>query len=153
MIYKSFTLSFDRLSDNLITSCVIRRATNHSFVPKRDYTRVQYNALWDTGATKSCITQQVVDDLQLLPTGYTTIIHADGITPDVPTYSVSIQLPNGVEIDYLTVSCAKLTGFQVLIGMDIISKGDFAITNFNGKTTFSFRIPSIEKIDFNIPKS
>lgn len=33
--------------------------------------------------------------------------------------------------------------------MDIISRGDFAITNFGGKTTFSFRIPSTEEIDFN----
>lgn len=32
--------------------------------------------------------------------------------------------------------------------MDIISKGDFAITNVDGKTVFSFRIPSVETIDF-----
>ena len=32
--------------------------------------------------------------------------------------------------------------------MDIISRGDFAVTNKNGKTTYSFRMPSIEQIDF-----
>lgn len=32
--------------------------------------------------------------------------------------------------------------------MDIISRGDFAVTNFAGKTTFSFRVPSIQRIDF-----
>lgn len=32
--------------------------------------------------------------------------------------------------------------------MDIITRGDFAITNVNGKTTFSFRFPSIGTIDF-----
>jgi len=37
---------------------------------------------------------------------------------------------------------------EALIGMDIIGKGDFAVTNKDGKTTFTFRIPSIECIDF-----
>jgi hypothetical protein len=32
--------------------------------------------------------------------------------------------------------------------MDIISMGDFAVTNFSGVTQFSFRVPSMEAIDF-----
>ena len=32
--------------------------------------------------------------------------------------------------------------------MDVITTGDLAITNHNGKTTFSFRVPSCEEIDF-----
>ena len=32
--------------------------------------------------------------------------------------------------------------------MDIISMGDFAISNKDGKTVFSFRVPSLERIDF-----
>ena len=39
-------------------------------------------------------------------------------------------------------------GHEVIIGMDIISKGDLAITNFDGKTTITFREPSMETIDF-----
>ena len=38
--------------------------------------------------------------------------------------------------------------YDVIIGMDVICKGDFAITNLNGKTTFSFRIPSEKEIVF-----
>jgi hypothetical protein len=47
--------------------------------------------------------------------------------------------------------CTELStdgSIGVLIGMNIINKGDFAITNFQGKTTMSFRIPSKQKIDF-----
>jgi len=33
-------------------------------------------------------------------------------------------------------------GGDILIGMDIITLGDFVITNLNGKTKVSFRIPS-----------
>ena len=34
------------------------------------------------------------------------------------------------------------------IGMDIISKGDFAVSNFEGKTWFAFQTPSQGHIDF-----
>ncbi len=37
---------------------------------------------------------------------------------------------------------------DVLIGMDVIGLGDFSITNKDGKTTFSFREPSMEEIDY-----
>ncbi|QGW29930.1 hypothetical protein GLV81_00050 [Phnomibacter ginsenosidimutans] len=33
--------------------------------------------------------------------------------------------------------------------MDLITRGDFAITNQGGKTTISFRVPSNTTIDFN----
>lgn len=39
-------------------------------------------------------------------------------------------------------------GIDVLIGMDVISKNDFAISNYNGKTQFSFRIPSQNDVDY-----
>lgn len=32
--------------------------------------------------------------------------------------------------------------------MDIIGQGDFAVTNYQGKTVFSFRMPAAECIDF-----
>jgi hypothetical protein len=39
--------------------------------------------------------------------------------------------------------------FDILIGMDIITLGDFAITNANHRTVVSFRIPPDTKhIDF-----
>jgi len=39
--------------------------------------------------------------------------------------------------------------YDVVIGMDVIGKGDLAVTNLNDKTTFTFRIPSEEEIDFS----
>jgi hypothetical protein len=43
---------------------------------------------------------------------------------------------------------SELTGMDVLIGMDIISSGDFAVTASQGKTKFSFQYPSTHDIDF-----
>jgi hypothetical protein len=46
------------------------------------------------------------------------------------------------------VSKGILTDFDVLIGMDIIGTGDFAVTNLGDTTVFTFRTPSVERIDF-----
>ena len=37
---------------------------------------------------------------------------------------------------------------DILMGMDIITLGDFGISNFDGKTQFSFRLPSQEHVDY-----
>ncbi len=46
------------------------------------------------------------------------------------------------------VSEGGIAGADILIGMDIIAMGDFAITNGNGRSSWTFRMPSVEEIDF-----
>jgi len=46
------------------------------------------------------------------------------------------------------VTEGKLSGADALIGMDIIGRGDFAISNFEGKTAFTYRTPSVAKTDY-----
>jgi uncharacterized protein YchJ len=46
------------------------------------------------------------------------------------------------------VTEGTISGGDVLIGMDIITRGDFAVTNSDGRTTFSYRWPSTKRIDF-----
>jgi hypothetical protein len=65
-----------------------------------------------------------------------------------PVFLVNIGLPNRVAIPELPVTLGELTGADVLIGMDIIGQGDFAVTHPNGNTKFSFRMPSLADIDF-----
>jgi hypothetical protein len=70
-------------------------------------------------------------------------------------YLVNIGLPNKVIFYGVRVTKGKLSGgFNILIGMNIINRGDFAVTNFNGITKFSFRFPSVGHIDFvaDIPR-
>ena len=64
------------------------------------------------------------------------------------TYLVNILLPNKVGCTSVRVTKGSFASGDVLIGMDIISKGDFAVTNYEGITKFSFRVPSMEHIDF-----
>ena len=48
----------------------------------------------------------------------------------------------------MRVTKGNMKGAEILIGMDIINQGDFAVTNLNGITKFSFRVPSTAHLDF-----
>lgn len=141
----SFTLKSSGLLTSLKTDALIlSEIRDNNF----DYTPKMWTSLWDTGATTSCISKKIVDDLHLIPVGRKNISTANGIA-EVKTYFVNIGLPNQLTISNVLVSCADLgNDADILIGMDIIKYGDFAISNLNGKTTFSFRIPSLEERDF-----
>lgn len=102
----------------------------------------KFKGLWDTGATHTVISAKAVRLLRLMPVGKTRVLHAQGETT-VPTYYISVKLPGQMEIMGITALKGRLSDVDVLIGMDIINRGDFAICNYDGKTTFMFRIPSV----------
>lgn len=110
---------------------------------------INVSAIWDTGASGSAITKYVAKELGLIPTGR-TIVHTASGEVEQNTYLVDIGLPNAVKVNGLIVNeVPALFGHaEVLIGMDIITLGDFSITNFNGKSCMSFRIPSLHEIDY-----
>lgn len=60
------------------------------------------------------------------------------------------MLPNDVRIDDVRVADSEigLQGIGMLIGMNIINQGDIAVSNNEGITTFSFRMPSAGIIDY-----
>ncbi len=109
---------------------------------------VEFHALWDTGAMRSVISTEVVKILGLLPVGQAKVYHTNGVSI-VKTYLIDILLPNAIEFSTVLVTEGILGDTDVLIGMDIISKGDFAVTGSNGKTKFSFQVPSTHDIDFS----
>ncbi len=109
----------------------------------------RFVAIWDTGATNTVVTKRVAESCRLKSTG---MVQIDGVnsTGLAPTYFVNIRLPNTVEIQGLKVSQAdRLVGdAEILIGMDIINLGDFAVSSWQQRTMFSFQIPSLGPIDF-----
>jgi predicted aspartyl protease len=143
----SFTVGYDRIANVLSSECGVCM----SFDPKKEtgiHPRIEkFNAIWDTGATNSVITKSVVDKLGLISTGFAKVYHANG-SEVVNTYNVNIALPNNVEFHSLRVTEGKLNNGDVLIGMDIISNGDFSVCANEGKTIFSFQFPSTHSIDF-----
>ncbi len=59
---------------------------------------------------------------------------------ETPVYRINLLLPNGILINGLRVSQSDLMVCDMLIGMDVISLGDFHLTN-GGNTVFKFVIP------------
>jgi hypothetical protein len=107
----------------------------------------EFNGIWDTGATGSVITANVVTALGLIPTGQKQVYTAKG-PQYTNTYLVNIALPMGVMVPNIAVTEGNLHEVDVLIGMDIITLGDFSITNKDGNTVMSFRVPSTVEHDY-----
>lgn len=103
-----------------------------------------FQAIWDTGASASVITQKVIDQIGLKPIGM-EINHTAMGSHNTEAYLIAAFLPNRVCFPSMRVTRGVILGFDVLIGMDIITTGDFAITNLGGKTACSFRFPRAKK--------
>lgn len=148
MSVKAFTSRYKGLSRVLMTEVDIAPTFDPAGAPaEKPAEYVRFKAIWDTGATASVITQKIVDALHLVPTGVTQVHHAHGKTM-AEVYLVNVGLPNRVAFSGVRVTKGDLASCDVLIGMDVISQGDFAVSNHQGKTTFSFRIPSVEETDY-----
>ncbi|MCM1186623.1 MAG: retroviral-like aspartic protease family protein [Lachnoclostridium sp.] len=140
MIISVFTEKYKTIQRKLINSAVVE--FNGQFIPVK--------AQWDTGATGTCISKEIVTQLGLQPTGMIKVQTPSGIGT-MNKYMVNLILNNEVRIMNLVVMDSEIgnQGIDVLIGMDIISVGDFAVSNFNGKTQFSFRMPSQEHVEYH----
>jgi predicted aspartyl protease len=110
--------------------------------------RLQFTALWDTGAYCSLIRPEVVQKLKLLPVSITKINTPSSKNEPSSVYMINLYLPNKVRVANVQVLEGIPSGCDMLVGMDIIGLGDFAVTNFNNHTVFSFRMPSMTTIDF-----
>lgn len=114
-------------------------------------TTLSTKAIWDTGATISVVTKDLVSQLGLIPVGKTNVLGVHG-SKLVNVYFVNLTLNNKeISLDIRVTECDALSAdnsIGMLIGMDVITKGDFSITNYHGQTVMSFRVPSIEKVDY-----
>ena len=109
----------------------------------------KWTALWDTGATCTFISKNVVDRIGLVPTTYVPVDTIKERDQEALRYNVLLQFPNGFSTEVHAVGWPQFSGnVDLVIGMDVITRGDFSITNPKRKTTFSFRIPSTKEIDY-----
>lgn len=138
----AFTTHHKRAHNRIITDSTI-------IIPS-DYTECKVKGLWDTGATNSVISTNLVKSLNLPVTGIIDITGVNNVM-NSNTYLIGIKLPNNIMFnDFITVSeSSNLQGFDILIGMDIISQGDFAISHTSsGDITMSYVYPPHKHIDF-----
>ena len=142
----SFTRQNGGIASSLRTEAVVfTDCKEHG----KEYEPKIWTAVWDTGSSNTVISERIVFDIGLTPVGEVSA-RVMGESRLSNVYIVSIGLPNGLKVPDLQVIGGDFSedDFDILIGMDIITLGDFAVTNANGKTVFSFRYPPKGHIDF-----
>ena len=147
--FQAFTIKASGLADRVIADIEVTPGFDPANPPDPLPARTATKALWDTGASKSVITDGLSQSLGLIPVGIREVHHGDGVSVR-KEFIVNLFLPNHVGIVGIlaTEFPASHEQFSVLVGMDVICLGDFSITNVNGRTWMSFRTPSCEAIDY-----
>ena len=100
------------------------------------------NALWDTGSTESLISEKIVKMIEPILNNKSKYVTRD-VVIECETYAVSLSLSDEITFRDVLMKKADLTdkNVDIIIGMDIISRGDFEIRNYNNLVEFAFRIP------------
>ena len=138
-----FTQGSDEYKSRIITTCQVGKPT--TVTDKTQYRT--YRFMWDTGATMTMISPKIAEELNLKARDKMPVIHGGG-GGIMDVYRASIVLPNGFQIPKMLVGTLFCTEeYDGIIGMDIISHGDFCISGKLNRRTFSFSIPSTLTID------
>lgn len=104
------------------------------------------STVWDTGATNTIISAAVIDALNLKPIEHTQLEGVGGIM-DSSVYKINIYFENNVEFIGIEALSGDIGDYDLIVGMDMITLGDFVISNKDSKTWFAFRHPSTEHIE------
>lgn len=128
----------NRITDTIKTTVKVINPVHHSMSSCTQ-------GIWDTGAVCTAITASVARRLGLTPLGEVAVTTPAG-TMMARRYFIELNI-EGLDVTFRTVAleCEELSGdgrIGMVIGMDIITKGDFLISNHDGKTRMSFRFPA-----------
>ncbi len=137
---KSFTTIIDHTMQTEYEEVVDRPLTPVAvYAVHRSKVSLGNLALWDTGSRTSCISKKLAKQLQLQCVGTRTCITPAG-NFEAPTYYIDIQIADELRFENVLVTEYPLENHDcdVLIGMDIISRGRLVVDTVNGKTTLSF---------------
>lgn len=108
--------------------------------PTKDAKTVICSALIDTGAMRTCISSRIASYLSLVPTGTMRIEAANGHTDLVNTHIINIDLGDDIRFEMIKVPRLNMTDEDLIIGMDILCQGDYAVSNTEQKTIFMFQV-------------
>lgn len=141
----AFVTTYPHAERVLKTACIVF-PEDVQLTGKRFYTD---NAIWDTGAEITVISYKIAKELNLKPIGEGELGGIGGDTVS-KVYRIHLGLPSSELVHDLMVMSDDLGDHDVLIGMDIISMCDFAITHPEQSTKFTFARPSTRDLDFTL---
>lgn len=132
---------------------VVRRMLVNCFVSapntKEGEDGDELKALWDTGASLTCISTQLADKLGFPIVDSMTIRVADGKEVQSNVYCIQLRMGSFV-VPYVMAAALDMDGSEhdVIIGMDFMVNGDTSISHYGGRTVLTFRQPSLETVDY-----
>jgi len=147
MKISSFTQICSKEERCLTTLCGASEAFDPQKRDKNFPHITQYKSIWDTGAMGIVVTKNVIERLKLQPIRPIHVETASG-PYDTFAYLINLYLPNNILIPGVWVSEGKIVDADILIGMDVISRGDFAISSSDKSTKFTFQMPSNHNTDY-----
>ena len=106
----------------------------------------QFLAIWDTGAPYTLVVPKVVKAAKLAQRGFRLVGGIGSAPRQRPAYPASIVFyaPTQVSFQFVDITMLErddeLAGADILIGMDIIKRGETRIGPKNGGLWFSFII-------------
>ncbi len=101
----------------------------------------QYTGIWDCGSSATRISQKVVQDLQLKPLGTVSVREFGASEKIREVFSLSIALsPDIVFSDVRVTNGYFPPDFDVIIGLDLMTQGDFRLRKENGKMVVEFLV-------------
>ena len=149
MKYQALTLKAPGIARSIVIPVVASQSKTlcHKFKCKTIEAEVM--ALIDTGATNTSISNRLAASLGLKVIEQCEVDAAGGVHI-ANVYMIDVLLRSMVE--FTNVRSAEFIAsnkFDIIIGMDILTMGDLAITNHDNRTVFSFRVPpDNDHIDF-----
>ena len=100
------------------------------------------NALWDTGCTDTCISQTIAGELRLKE--YGKKIMTDMTADHLCTFYIADIKSRSSKFYFSDERCAGMdfdgANYEAIIGMDIISNGNFSLRQESGRWVFTFSV-------------
>lgn len=124
---------FPKIVDRIITSINIESNVTDGYI--------KCKALWDTGATTSGLSQDLIKRIGLFPIKRGIVSNGASGEFSTDVYRISISINDFWSCGGIQAIRYDLDDCDLIIGMDVISQGDFAVKNVNGKTVMTFRYP------------
>ena len=136
-----------RIQSTVYAARIVRRNTATATVDLHlNPDRVRYCAIWDTGAAYTVIVPKVVQEAELIQSGFRMSAGIDGAVTRRPRFAVAIVMrTTGGIFCHLTNATRlerddQLGGPDILIGMDVMAQGTTVI-NFGGSTPQFMFVP------------
>lgn len=127
-----YSKQYDERAEVIVTECDFYSA---------DGQRMAHTdrAVWDTGATTTILCRRLIDELKPEPFRKGGMAGIGG-NVEVETYLVHVAPPTGDVITYIEAMAHDFEDYDAIIGMDVITYGDFHVDSIGGKTMVTFQL-------------